>query len=74
MVRPYVNFLYGELSVKVHLESGHEHLQITRFSQDFTRVNEEAKMAKADPAGGGYLFSFASAGRLLWGGPEVTLL
>ncbi len=48
--------------MKVHLESGPELLQITRFSQDFTRVNEEATLAKADPAGGGYLFSFASAG------------
>lgn len=68
------SFTAGELSVKVHLESGQKHLQITHFSQDFTRVNEEAMMAKADPAGGGYLFSFASAGSLLSGGPEVTLL
>ncbi len=30
---------------------------------DFTRVNEEATLAKADPAGGVYLFSFASAGK-----------
>lgn len=49
-------FIARELSVKAHFESVHEHLQITRFSQDLTQVKEEAKMAKADTAGGGYLF------------------
>lgn len=74
-VRPYVNFLYCKrIITEVYFESGHAHLQITRFSQDLMGVKEEAKMAKADTAGGGYFFSFASAGSLRLEGPEVTLL
>jgi len=40
----------------------HTHTKITPLSQDLAGVEKEAKMAKADTAGGDSLFPFASAG------------